>query len=774
MLKRSSSILIISLFCCGSFEFDEPQVPKPRGFELPSGFQATGVGRKAGAGRKLSRATIAAGGQTNILENPAACPIMVFYGQSSSVGFCDVGGGAPYSCGPLVSTVIPGAHMACWTAGDPEPADGYSGVAALNQDNSVCRRFQAEQPAQNMVMMFDSLANVTQTIFTCWPGNPGHSISELTDDLDTNWPRLENCLDEIRTAVATDPDPMAAFGCDTTEWISLAMIQGESDSGSPGFNNNYTSEVLTFVDKVQTLKDTLEPGTSRDVTITWDQPSNYVAQSDSRAITDRQLLEAASARTSLHVITSKGHAVPNFPCNWTSQAHSFEAGIAPEAGSTLHWSPCFEAWIGQHHGLWQYRLRTNTGPSGGPGMRITSAEMTSSTNLRVCWNVPYPPMVRDTTFCDQGHWAGNDGFNIVHTFDDKYDTAIFPGAPTITNVGSINGNCIDFTTSGLPQAAWGRFEVAYQGEARSATEPEHGCVQHMSGGGAGRGFYTLYHDSDPQTPLDNTQAPYSHTSSVGAPHYNWMLLDSFPISGGQAAPADDSQRYFNTDSGDEWIEFIDETTDVFAGGTAATFSVWIDTNDSLDGDILRKFSTFRWLLDRRTTATRLSMSIGGGVGASFVSTNDVLDFDTTGDVNYILVIDLTQPAGGRGTHYLNCEEIADTENGTMPASFVDTADALQLAGNEIASNGATALTRDWAIWDRALTPLEVARVCQARSDVTAVTEPDPVYFVRPTCADGVEVGSGGNGLTVVENLGTVQRNASIEGSLALVTDGLCP
>lgn len=779
----------------------------------PIGLQRfVGPGRKGGGSRKFpgGAGSGGGGGGSQTLENPDACTLLIFNGQSSSVGFCDAGGGAPYTCGAINTAPLPDAWMPCWNGDVVTGTYDNQGLVALDQDDSLCRRYNAEQPARGMVDMYRQLVNPSGDTFTCWPGMPGASIDLLSDPARTgitpdplHWARLESCIDEVIRVVGSAPDPQATYGCDGTVVVrGMGYVQGEGDEGSGTQstpNNDYTADVLAHVDDLQTMIKA-KTGQTSDVVITWDQPSNWFAQSDSRSVVNQQLLEAANQRDFLHVIHSKGHVNTSLPCNHPGQAMSFEYGLTTESGSTLHWSPCWNEHNGNLHGKWIARLVPGALPSTSPtpGLRITSAVATGS-DLRVCWNVPYPPMVRDTTICPD-HWNGNDGFEIVNVESPGYfDGRLIAATPSITSFTQ-DGSCIDFVLSHPPYDGVSRFEVGYRGLNRELTrcwgsatvangtacvtpanpsaecggdgacirsnEPEHGCrdfdnVLGLGVGGPNIGAaYTKYRDSD----------PLAATAAIGAPHHNWMLSESFPITGGIAIPPDTSDRYIAIGDTGEWLDFPDETPDVFAGDTAITVSVWIDTNNSADGDLIRKWATLRWFYDNRGTAGRLSFNVGTA-GVFFTTNDNELPLDSDDFIHYALTIDLSEPNGAQAQHYINCEPIEnDVEGGTAAAAFIDTADQLQFGGAEL-NNSATVLWRDMAIWDNTVaTQQQIMEICRSRVDVTATTLGAPAYFVRPGCNDDISIANG------VVNLGSVASNGTGNNHEAgdIVTDGTCP
>lgn len=727
-------------------------------------------GHRRGPWRRLAAQT-GSGGPSPLTPNPNSCKIIPIYGQSSSVGFCDSGGSAPYSCVVVNTAPLSGGAMPCWS-GDPELADGYStslgGLVALDQDGS-CRRFLAEQPAYNMVRKYREMSGETATTFTYWAGNPGHSISELTDDLDTNWPRFVDGLDYIISEFAATADPQATYGCTELDWIALGMIQGESDDGSPGTNNNYTAEVLTFVDKIQTLHDSRFPTkAARDVIILWDQPSNWSAQADRRAAVNQQLLAADDARTFLDVFQTKGQANPDLiattgtECDLTTQAISFEYGVAPDSGSTLHWSPCWQIWHGENFGKWVYLKYYQQGVE--PGFRITSATL-SGTDLTVTWNVPYPPMildaVGDTGPCPD-HWNSNQGFELLNIASPGYfDAPELIAPPTITSIGAITGgNSITFGLSHPPYLDDGkfatRFEVAYRGIERAANEPEHGCrdfddILSQAGETNDGAPWTSYYDTDPERREAGDAALFGTSTWEYA---SWMLSESFEITQGTAVPADTAPQYV-VSGGTDYISCPDEATDVFDGATrmVIAFRVRTDSAAADNDESMRKWATMRLVYDRLVgTGVRFSINIGGAANFSTPVATDALPEDSPVFQSVIISYDGNLTSGERIRHIYDGVDLPDTE-ANIPTSMINTSNVLQLMGNRLSNSTTGVEYKDWAIWmpTQAVTDTELMSIVHGDEpdlENLSVGGVTPVYFIRPSCGDDLTTTDG------VTNLGT--------------------
>lgn len=676
----------------------------------------------------------------------------------------------------LEPAALSGGGMPCWV-GDVELATGYdnNGLTALDQDGA-CRRFDATQPAFYMVRKYRELSGETPTTFTFWAGNPGHSIFELTDDGDTNWPRFEGALDEIIRAFNATPDPMATYGCTELDWISLAMVQGESDEGAPGTNNNYTAEVTTFYDKVQTLHDTLFPTRAgRELPIFWDQPSNWFAnangQDSVRSPVNQQLLDVD--RPQLHVIQSKGHANPNMIstngtlCNNAisgsspvPEAISFEYGEEPNpSGSTLHWSPCWHIYAGEQFAKWIYRLYYQEAGND-PGFQITGATL-DGTDLTVTWNVPRGNMVLDAAG-DAGvcpdHWNGNQGFELVNIASPGYfDSPEIPNPPTITSIGAITGgNSITFGLSHAPYLDDGkfgtRFEVCNRGWDRESTrcwgsatvadgtacvtpaensaecgndgdcipsnEPEHGCrdfnnILGVSGDEVNIGApYPSYFSTDPLTRSSGDEAVYGVLRSG---YDDPMLCQSFPLTVGQAVPTDSAPGHIAVSEETEYISCPDEATDVFDGATRMVLSFRVRTDsDSFDNDeIMRKWATMRLIYDRAVgTGVRFSINIGGAANFSAPVATDALPEDSPVFQSIIINYDGNKSVGDRVDHWYDCVDLADTE-ANIPTSMINSANVLQLGGNRL-SNSAITRHKDWAIWipTQEVTDAELLSICR--------------------------------------------------------------
>ena len=669
-------------------------------------------GHRRGLWRKIATTFSSA----STLENPGAADLVLTYGQSSSTGFCDSGVGSPFTCNqPRPGPFAAGHWMACY---DPVNDDYSEPLVALDLTNTSCRRWQYQQPMATQAEYWRQRTGRTPATITCpSPGQPGISILGLSDP-SIHWTRLVSCVTETFNRVTADPTTFGASGTPALIVRHLHMVQGESDDGTVSRNNNYTAEVLDFVDDFQTMVKGIT-GQVSDVIITWDNPSNWQENDSIRCPTCTQLRDAAAQRSFLYNIGSKGHANPDYP-GGTAGVISFEHGGA----SALHWSPAWHVLEGYHAAKHGYCALFGGCPVGGP--RIVSASW-DGTDVVLTYD---RDLTLDDTFCP-AHWNGDNGFELLNVDGPLWDDTVFVGSPAITAV-AVSGAEVRLTTDVAPET-FTRVEVGNRGLVRTANEPENGC--RLGTGGpvnAGAPFVQIY-------AADTTEYPVTAMES-----HDWAIMESFgPITGANQPPASTSPGYIEIGTANEHVTFPDETPDALAG-SSFTISVWVDTNGSGDGDLIRRGANgstlFRMFYDHNP-------GVGGRFDLQIVSTANsseptefVIPENSSDFVNYILIFDGTQSAGSRVRHIYQCEDVADGETG-MPTSIPDATGSLFLGFTAL---GPVPLRyREVAIWAGTVaTDAQVLDICQGQLDVTTTSLGTPDYYVRPACNTDLTTASG--------------------------------
>lgn len=673
------------------------------------------------------------------LENPGACTMLPYYGQSSSVGVCSGScanfGNPPCDvpnqsiCNVLSREDLEGGFQARWSARTNDYGDG---VCPLNvRGGADCARGNAEFSAYGMVEQYRKmLGNPPQATFTSIAGQSGTGIADLDrGDVPFSptqvgyqpyYARLMRSIVAVRDAVADDPE---RYGCNGNLVVrGLAMTQGETDDPSPeGYDLRVRRFIDNFCEDVRGLT-----GQQECPHVSWDQTSGWLANGDSLAPTAQRLLDAADPDPRIHSIGGKGQYNPGTANNPFLQetnadgVHSWES----DGASPLHFSSLTQKHVGRQHGKLLYR-GIHLGEDFN-GLRMNALTQEGRV-LRACFSPVGGRIVRDVVNCP-AHWNGTDGF-------EWHQDEI--GAPHIESVRQVGPRCLELTMNEpVTDVASGRLQTGFRGLARigPGEEPENGCRAADGTVNVGAPGWTNWRDVDP--------ADFEGDGAA----YNWVAIQAKPLDrGGVPPPLDSSPAYFSFDEGAETVSFSDDP----ALSTNVLTVSWWSQHDvpTTDAVVVSKWGEF--LIRRQTDGERFRYNALFNSSGANTATWDEFSIERSTDWTHVVMIyDGSQPPTQRVRWYKDCREVEDIERST-PASLTDTNGLLTIGDGQASRNSTTDGLRDVAIWTEVLSERALLKICRSRGDLRSIGGvPAPRYFIRPTCDDTLTAPNG------VANLGT--------------------
>ncbi len=707
------------------------------------------------------------------LEDPGACTMIPYYGQSSSIGVCsgtctnfgnppcDVPGGS--ICNVLSDRDLEGGFQASW---DNAANDYLGGVCPLNvRGGARCARGNAEVSAYGMVEQYRRmLGDPPQATITSVAGQSGTSIADLDrgdvpfsptqQGYDFYYARLIRSIVAARDAVAADP---AAYGCNGNLIVrGIAMTQGETDDPQP---EGYAERIRTFVDHFcEDVKSVT--GQAECPHVSWDQTSGWLANGDALAPTAQRLLDAADPDPRIHSIGAKGQYNPGTPgrpfIGETNPrgVHSWEnSGASP-----LHFSSLTQKHVGRQHGKVLYR-GIHLGEDWN-GLRMNALTQSGRT-LRACFSPVGGRLVRDVLNCPE-HWNGADGF-------EWYQDEI--GAPRILSVRQADDRCLELEMSApVSDVASGRLQAGFRGLQRigDGEEPENGCRAADGTANHGAPGWTNWRDVDPAD-FDGDGAAY-----------NWVAIQAKPLDqGGTPSAPDSAAAYLDFDDGNELIEFADDAA--LATGTL-TVSWWAQHTGTADNAVVvSKWGEF--LIRRQTDGTGYRYNALFDRSGANSSVWPTFSLPAGPAWRHIaMVYDGRQAPTQRVRWFVDCVEVVDTEREGIPARLTDTSGPVTIGDGQSRRRSFEDGLRDVAIWPQVLTDEQLLRVCRSRSDLASLGGvPAPRYFVRPRCDDDTRAPGGVANLGVLGGVGTgiategdervIDRSGACDGVDGGVRDG---
>lgn len=698
------------------------------------------------------------------LEDPGACTMIPYYGQSSSVGVCsgtctnfgdppcDVPGGS--LCNVLSDRDLEGGFQAAWNNATNDYGDG---VCALNvRGGAGCARGNAEISAYGMIEQYRKmLGDPPEATFTSVAGQSGTSIADLDRGegvafsptqagYQLYYGRLIRSVIATKDAVAADPE---RFGCNGNVVVrGIALTQGETDDPSP---EGYTERVRRFVDNF--CEDVRSvTGQQECPHVSWDQTSGWLANGDALAPTAQRLNDAADPDPRFHSIGGKGQYNPGTPGNPfigesnPDGVHSWENNGA----SPLHFSSLTQKHVGRQHGKILYRGIHLGEQWNGLRMNVLTQE---GRTLTACFNPVGGRIVRDVLNCPP-HWNGADGF-------EWHQDEI--GGPRIVNVRQSTPRCLELEMSApVSNVASGRLQAGFRGLARigDGEEPENGCREPDGTVNEGAPGWTNWRDADPAD-FDGDGAAY-----------NWVAIQAKPLDRGGVPPATDSSpAYLSFDRATQLIAFPDDRA---LSGSAMTVSWWAQHESLTDNAVvLSKWGEF--LIRRQSDGQRIRYNALFDRSGANSSVWADFEIEPSSEWTHLAMIyDGTQVATQRVRWFKDCVEVTDNERAGIPATLPDTNGLVTIGDGQSKQRTVIDGLRDVAIWPAALSESELLRICRSRGDLRSLGgAPAPRYFVRPTCDDDLTAPDG------VKNLGTLGNTGSGTGmnQAQLVVDrpGVC-